>query len=218
MPDSPEQFAEAIARPTVESSRYFVLLVVALIVIGILAGAIWNMLPLKEVQPWIVEVNAVTGERSLKKDSALKSNTYKPSQAVLDRELFNFVRSLYYLNADAPKMVEESIAEAYSTYARDRAVQQVREILEREQPFQRMKTIPGLARTVDKKTITYRSDAPVALIRFSSAEVQRGSTAPVVRNFAMQVTFVQVPPTKPEDIEKNPLGIYITHLDVQEER
>jgi type IV secretory pathway TrbF-like protein len=212
-----DQFMDRSGFPAVTSARYFVLCLMQGLVIAGLVLAIIRMLPLKEVQPWVIPVNNISGEIKSDRSVAVVAKDYTPERAVLDRELFTFVRNLYGLNSDARGVVEENHVKAYH-YTRDRASAEFKEWMEKGKPYQRMGATPGLVRTVERKTITYRDDAKVALIRFSSSERNSAQVAPIVTNWVMQITWIRVQPTTPEELEVNPLGLYITHFEIQEER
>lgn len=210
------EFFEAVGGPTVASSRAFVVNIILGVVCVTLGLVIRSLIPLHTVETRVVLVNPVTGEKSVEQSMAPKVAEYVPERAVLDREIFEFVKNLYMINADAPVMVEEAHARGY-VFTRERANAEFREFVEKEQTYQRMRTTPGLTRTVVRNTMTKREDANVYLIRYSSLERSRGQTEPIVRNWIMQLSFTKQPPDEKER-DLNPLGIFVLHFEIQEER
>jgi len=208
---------EAVGQPAVQSARLFVAFVItAIIAVGELV-VISYLLPLKEIQPWVVFVNRDTGEVGLQKDLAQRWANYKPERAVLERELFNVVRNMYALNSDALPLVQESHRKAYA-YMRGSAADKFREFIAKEAPYQRMATTPGLTRQTERTTISFRNDAQVVLIRFTTEERTPSQTGGVRRSFLMQFTYVRVAGQNPDELLENPLGIYVTDFEIQEER
>lgn len=212
-----QEFFEAFGGPVVERARYFVLCVTLGLVIVALAFAISAMLPLKTVQPWVVKVDDTRGTVVLDKGAADHVPNYTPGRAVLERELFDFVHKLWAINADYPALTKQGHFEAYSR-TRDRAVQEFKEFIERERVYARINAEPGLVRAVERRSVAFRSEQGIAHVRFVTTERSRSTLEPVKREWIMLVQFAQRDVTTPEEIEKNPLGLYITHFETNEER
>lgn len=221
-----DEFGGVLATLAVANGRAFVLGAAVVLVLLVAVSSIRAMIPLRGLDIWVVEVNAETGERTLYKDAARRVEDYVPGQKYLEREFMTFVRGFMTLNADAIGVWEDGIASSYRTYARDKAPAEIQEWIDKDRSFERMRTIKGLVRTVEKRTITYRADSKVALLRFSTSERSAGQTTPLIRHYAMTINYVLKPPSKDRDaqrdsqrdeVEANPLGLYVTHFDLQEE-
>ena len=212
-----QAYLDTTGQPHVNSARLFV---ITLLVgfIAVIEGIALVKLPSENtVQPYVVFVNKEAAEVSTGRSVVVPAAQYEPEVSVVDRELFTFVKNMFALNADALPVVLQAHQEAYS-YTRDRATAELRDFIDkREAAYQRMKTTPGLIRTVVKKTISHRPDAPVVLIRFTAVERSRGQVEGIPRDYLIAVTYVRSQPTKKEELDRNPLGIYITHFDIQEE-
>ncbi len=211
------EYFDITGQPHVNSARMFLIAVLA-IVVAIVEGIALAKLPSENaVKPYVVFVNKDASEVSTGRAAVMPAEKYEPEVGIIDRELFNFVKNMYTLNADAMPVAIQAHKDAYA-FTRDRATAELRDFIDkREQAYQRMKTTPGLIRTVVKKTMTHRSDAPVVLIRFTALERSRGQVEGIPRNYVMQVSYVRTQPMTKEQLELNPLGIYITHFDIQEE-
>ena len=58
----------------------------------------------------------------------------------------------------------------------------------------------------------------MVLIRYRTSERSDERPVPVLRDWLMTVQFVREQPTATEELDVNPLGIYITNFEVVEER
>lgn len=210
-------YFESVGQPVVDRARYFVLCVVLGAVVLALAWAIVQMMPLKEVRPWVVKVDEVRGQVELDKDAASSVVNYEPGRAVLERELFTFVQQLWSINADAPELSEVGHKEAYLR-TRGKATSEFRDFMSREQVYQRIKTTPGLVRSVERRTISFQGGGEVALVRFDTVERTRAQPQAIRRQWLMLVQFRQIALTDAAEIEANPLGLFITHFEISEER
>lgn len=211
------EFYEAFGGPVVERSRYFVICVALSVVVVALVVAIAGMLPLKSIQPWVIKVDDTRGTVVVDKGAAGPVSSYTPGRAVLERELFEFVHQLWSINADYPSMTKEGHAAAYSR-TRDRAIQEFRDFIDKEKVYTRVKAEPGLIRSVVRKSVAFRSEQGIAHVRFSTVERTRDNHDGVQREWIMLVQFAQRPQTNEAQLEKNPLGLFITHFEFNEER
>jgi type IV secretory pathway component VirB8 len=211
-----KQYMDSTGQPHISASRSFV----AALVLGGIAVVeglcIKAMIPLKTVVPYVITVNEATTEVRTDRAAVTPAAQYNPSVALLDRELFDFVKNMYAMNADAIPIITQQQGRAYA-YTRGKATSEFTQFIQSDQVYQRMAKTPGLVRTVEKKTISHRDDASVVLIRFSATERSKASPDGITRNFVMQMTYTRAQPSKQSEIDSNPLGIYITNFDIQEE-
>jgi type IV secretory pathway TrbF-like protein len=142
---------------------------------------------------------------------------YTPDRPILEREIFTFVERLYSINADYPKLVMDGHVDAYA-YTRGRASTEFKAFLDTEQPYQRQTKTPGLIRTIEKKTISFREDGKLVLVRFRTNERDTNRTVPISRDWLITLQFQREQPLEREELDRNPLGLYITHFEIGEER
>lgn len=212
-----DKFHESVGAPTVAAARAFVINVMqSLCIIGLTIYII-IMHQRSEVQPWVVKVDSSRGTATVETDLAKRWAEYKPDRAVLEREFTTVLRDMYLLNAAAVPVIQEGYKRSFA-YMRGTAAEQFREFIRKEDAYQRMRTIPGLVRSFEVSTVTFRNDAQVVLIRFSTEERVAGSTAPIRKNLIAQFTYVRVSDMTQDEMRANPLGLYVVNFDIQEER
>ena len=212
------EYYESVGQPAIDRARLFVICLVLLGILVLMAIAFFRMIPLKSNVPYVVAVDAINGKVVPQSAGEVKrAAEYTPDRPVLERELFEFAQRLYAINADYPKMVQDGHIAAYA-YTRGKATAEFKSFLDAEQPYQRQKATKGLARTVIKKTISFREDGQLVLIRYRTSERSDERPVPVLRDWLMTVQFVREQPTATEELDVNPLGIYITNFEVVEER
>lgn len=211
------EFYASMGQPVVDRARFFVIIILQLIVLIIFAVAAFHFAPLKTTEPWVIYVDKDKGFVGKAEGNAQRAAEYTPERAVIEREIFGFVTRLYAMNADYPKVIQDGHVDAYA-YTRGRATQEFKSFMDAEQPYQRQKSTPGLIRTVEKKTVTFGQDGKLMFIRFRTSEYNKLQTVPVMRDFLMTLQFVRDQPTDPKELDRNPLGIYVTHFETAEER
>lgn len=211
-----KMFMDAMGDAHVSASRSFVLAMIFAVIAVIEAFAIKSMIPLKQMVPYVLKVEEKSGDVQHDREAAIPAAQYEPDASVIDRDLFDFVKNLYAMNADAIPIITEMQNKAYA-YTRERATAEFTDFIKKDQVYQRMAKTPGLVRTVKKTTMSHRPDAPVVLIRFTSTERTKATPEGITRNWVMQVTYVRVQPTDKDELDRNPLGIYLTNFDIQEE-
>lgn len=212
-----DEYMDSVGRAAVDRARLFILACGFMLLAMLLVGALVLLLPLKRTEPYVLAVDANRGLLGPAAGTVQRAATYTPERPVLERELFQYVERLYAINADYPRVVQEGHVAAYA-YTRGRAVSEFRAFMEREQPYQRQKTTRGLIRTVERKTISFREDGALVLIRFRSAERTQERPDPVQRDWLLTLQFVREQPTARAELDSNPLGLYVTHFEIVEER
>lgn len=211
------EFYEAVGAPVVQRARYWSLLVMAMILIGIMAIAIQSLFPLKTVQTVFVKVDEKRASAEIDRSMAVRPTISAVPRPVLERELNDWIKALWSVNGDYPSLTKEMQEAAYIK-TRDRATREYLEFVKREQIYTRIKHEPGLIRTVEPKTTTFRAEDGVAMIRFSALERTRALPDAKRREWLMLLQYKLEPQTKAEEVEKNPLGLYLFHFEITEER
>lgn len=209
-------YLESTGPAVVDRARLFVICVLLGAVAVIEGVALCSLIPLKEVEPYVIKVDQ-KGNVQNEGTQHQRAADYTPERPVLERELFQFIDRLYAINADYPKVVQDGHIRAYS-YTRGRAITEWKDFLAKEQPYQRQATQPGLIRTTELRTISFREDGKLVLVRFATSERSAERTVPIVREWLMTLQFVRQQPTDRDELRRNPLGIYITHFEIVEER
>lgn len=211
------EYMTANGRPIVDRSRYFVLATLMSLVSLVLAIALWQLFPLKSVEPYTIGVDASRGLVGRADVQVMPANQYTPERPVVERELFQFISKLYALNAEYPKTVKDGHVQAYA-YTRGRATQEFKSFIDSDQPYQRMTKTPGLVRFAERGTFNFREDGKLVLIRYRTSERDINRPVAISRDWVMALQFERIQPTEKAELDVNPLGIYITHFEISEER
>ncbi|ABD71941.1 Type IV secretory pathway component VirB8-like (plasmid) [Rhodoferax ferrireducens T118] len=211
------EYYDSVGQPVVDRARLFVICILLLVIVVVLSFAFLWMIPLKTTEPYVIAIDDTNGRVSKAAGEVKRAVEYTPDRPVLERELFQFVERLYAINADYPKLVQDGHVAAYA-YTRNRASNEFRSFMDVEQPYQRQKTTKGLIRKAERKTISFREDGKLVLIRFRTSERSEDRPVPVGRDWVMTLQFAREQPTTPQELDLNPLGMYITHFEIGEER
>jgi type IV secretory pathway component VirB8 len=211
------EYMDSVGRAVVDRARFFVIAVTLGCICSLLVIALIVLLPLKSVEPYVVAVDASRGLVGASATSVQRAASYTPERPVLERELFQFVERLYAINADYPRVVQDGHLAAYA-YTRGRATTEFRNFLELEKTYLRQKTHRGLVRTIERKTISFREDGGLVLIRFRSSERTQERPVPLTRDLLLTLQFVREQSRDRTEIDSNPLGLYVTHFEIVEER
>lgn len=211
------EFYEAMGAPVVQRARLWVLLVLALVLIGVMALTIRSLFPLKTIQTVFVKVDEKRATAEIDRSVGVRPTINAIPRPVLERELNDWIKALWSVNGDYPSLTKEMQEAAYIR-TRDRATKEYLEFLKREQIYSRIKHEPGLIRTVEPKTTTFRAEDGVAMIRFSTLERTRALPDAKRREWLMLLQYKLEPQSKAEEVEKNPLGLYLFHFEITEER
>ena len=115
-----EEYYASVGKPAVDRGRLFVITVLALVAVVGAVATLFAVLPLKTVEPYVVVVDGASGYVGRALGETQKAVDYTPERPVIERELFEFVRRLYMVNADYPKVAREAHYAAYA-YTRGRA-------------------------------------------------------------------------------------------------
>ncbi|NBW80035.1 MAG: type IV secretion system protein, partial [Betaproteobacteria bacterium] len=92
--DGAQKFAEIYGSAMVNSGRMFVIAVIAILLAILAVGAVMGLTPLKEVAPYVIEVNSGTG--LVNKPIEIQKIT--PNIAVVKAELAHWVEAVYAID------------------------------------------------------------------------------------------------------------------------
>lgn len=211
------EFYQSTGSTAVANGRLFVISMFLLAIVVILSATLYSVYPLKTTEPYVIAIDEARGVVAKSAGDVKRAVEYTPDRPVLEREIYSFVERLYAINADYPKIVKDGHVVAYS-YTRGRAVTEFKAFMDSEQPYQRQTTTRGLIRNTEKKTISFREDGKLVLVRFRTNERTADQTVPVARDWLMTLQFAREQPTAKEVLDVNPLGLYVTHFEIVEER
>jgi type IV secretion system protein TrbF len=211
LPGTAERFAEIYGSSKVQAQRWFLVAMASLALAFASLLGIVSLLPLKEVRPWVVEIEPATGLVN----RPVEVIRVDPNAAVVKAELARWAEAVYTLD---PLRSRELLRWA-NTRTADKAVAQFTEFRLRERIAERLSTEKQLVRQA-KVTAVDASQNGTAFIFITTTE-RWGGPAPagdVVRRFRVTVNYRLQVATQEADLLANPLGLFITHFADAEER
>ncbi|MDP3350471.1 MULTISPECIES: type IV secretion system protein [unclassified Hydrogenophaga] len=209
--DAAHQFGEIYGSSKVEATRWFLIAMLCLVLASSAVGALVLITPLKEVRPWVVEVNPTTGVVN----RPVAVERIDPNLAVVKAELARWVEAVYAID---PQRSRESLRWA-AERAAGKALGQFTEFRGRERIFERIRSEPEMVREV-KITAVDASQRGTAFIFLTTTE--RVGSQPVnpeqVKRYRVTLNYQLTTATQEADLLENPLGIYVTYFSDAEER
>lgn len=209
--DAERKFAEIYGSATLNANRAF-LLAFGLVLVALASVlAVATIFPLKEVRPWVVEVNPATGVVN----KPIQIERIDPNMAVIKSELAKWVEAVYTID---PLRTPESLRWA-NARAADKGVQQFAEFRARERVYERMSSERDMVREA-RVTAADVSRKGTAFIYVTTTE-RVGAAAPgaeKTKRVRVTLNYSLVPPTTEAALLANPLGLYVTFFSDAEER
>lgn len=208
--DATNRYAEIYGGALVESRRWFLIALASLVlaIAAVMSAAL--LFPLKEVRPWVVEINPATGVVN----RPVEVQQVDPAIAVVKAELARWVEAVYLID---PLRTPELMRWANGRTA-DKAIAQFQEFRARERVFERTATEKELIREA-KVTAVDGAQRGTAFIFVTTTERVGAAPPPgdAVRRWRVTVNYKFVQAKQESDLLANPLGLVITHFsDVQE--
>lgn len=208
---SEARFGEIYGSAKVEAARWFIASMLALLLAITAVLSLVFILPLKEVRPWVVEINPGTGVVN----RPVQVERIDPNLAVVKAELARWVEAVYAID---PQRSSQLLRWANSRAA-DKAVGQFAEFRSRERIFERMRSETEMVREV-KITAVDATVRGTAFIFVTTTE-RVGSQPPSaekIKRFRVTLNYRLTPATQEAELLANPLGILVTFFSDAEER
>jgi len=204
-------FAEIYGSAQVNANRSFLLACGCIAVALASIASVAAIFPLKEVRPWVVEVNPASGVVN----KPVQIDRIDPNTAVVKSELARWAEAVYAID---PLRSGEALRWANARSA-DKAVAQFAEFRARERIYERMRSEPDMVREAKVVAVDV-SRKGTAFIYVVTSERAGTGGAESVRSRRMRVTlnYRLLPPTQESDLLANPLGLYVTFFSDSEER
>ena len=205
------KFAEIYGSSMVASGRMFVVAVIALLLAILSVGAVMGLTPLKEVAPYVIEVNTASGLAS----KPIEVQKISPNIAVVKSELAKWAESVYAID---PLRTRELYQYA-NVRARGKAIAQFSEFRSRERTFERLQKEPGLVREVQVSSVD-ASQSGVAFVFLKTVERTGNQLKEEnrTRRFRLTIHYQLDPPTQEAELFANPLGVYVNFFNESEEK
>lgn len=205
------KFAEIYGSSLVSAGRMFVVAVVALLLAILSVGAVVALTPLKEVTPYVIEVNAGTGLVG----KPIEVQKVTPNIAVVKAELARWAEAVYTID---PLRTNDLFKYA-NVRARGKAIAQFSEFRGREKVFERLQKEAGLVREVQVTSVD-ASQTGMAFIFLKTLERSGNQSADESRmkRFRLTIHYQLDPPKQESDLLVNPLGFFVNYFNEAEEK
>jgi type IV secretory pathway component VirB8 len=209
--DAAGKFAEIWGSSRVGEARMFLLAILTCGLALASVATVLTVLPLKEVRPWLVEINPTSGLVS----RPVEVQRIDPNVAVVKAELARWAEAVYAID---PLRSSESLRWANQRTA-DKAVGQFAEFRSRERIFERINREPDMVREVKVTAVDVSQRGTAFIFLTTSERVGSGTPAPdKARKFRITLNYKMVTANQEKDLLVNPLGLYVTFFSDTEER
>jgi len=211
-PINPKAHGAAMDRavaPIMRSNKLMILMALQTISIVALALVIYQMLPLKTVEPYVMKVTE-TGRTEKAADILERFNVNDAQKAYF---LSRWVESFMSLKKDR---VEEGLKSA-SRFTRGVATQKLSDWVKENNPLAASIANPKLDIHTQIVAVNAIGDDQ-ALVRFyTETRGEPNATAPVRRHWSLTAKFIQVKPSTAEEADFNPVGLYVIDYSLTKE-
>ena len=209
--DGANKFAEIYGSAMVNSGRLFVITVVSMLLAITAVGAVMVLTPLKEVTPYVIEVNSGSGLVN----KPIEVQKITPNIAVVKAELGRWAEAVYTID---PLRTNDLFKYA-NVRSRGKAIAQFAEFRAREQVFARMQREAGLVREVQVSSVD-ASQTGVAFIFPKTLERTGNQSAEdsKVKRYRLTLHYQLDSPREEAALLANPLGLYVNFFNEAEER
>lgn len=201
--EAARKFAEIYGSATTNSSRWFVVAVIELFIIGAMVFAILSLLPLKKTEVFVVETNA---EKVLVA-KPFRAEEFKPDARFVKSEATTYVRNLMTID---PYLTRGNFEQAMSRSS-DKAVAKVKEIISSDQPFERLAKQPGLVREVNVSSVD--ASQPGLIFVTATTNERLSQNSPITENWRFTIHYKTTPPASEAQLMNNPLGISFVYFE-----
>lgn len=201
------EWAERMGTPIVEKNRWF--LIAVMLGIALILGMVgYNyLLPLKTVEPFVIEVDKLTGES---RASSMRATSYVPQDREVRYFIAKWIRQLVNIDPSTP----DALQAAYGT-TRGTAVEEFKDFLKKTNVFAEIKNDPSLRRITEISSINFIQER-VAIVRIVTT-TRSTSVAASEKRYVVNINFELEPPKEERELMANPIGFYVTHFDFREE-
>ena len=158
--------------------------------------------------PWIVEVNDRQGVLS----KPVRIEPVRPADAVLKAELAKWIEKVFTIDQLRTRQL---FGEA-NVMTRGLGTEQFTEFRLRQSIADRMTRDASLQRRAEVRSVDV-STPGVAFIFLTTQEAQGTNASSATASFRITLKYEIIPPATEKDILANPLGLYITSMNVTEE-
>jgi type IV secretory pathway TrbF-like protein len=206
--DAAGKFAEIYGPALVGNARMFVVACAALAVAVAAVGGMYQLSIKSTATPWLVEVSKDGGVLS----KPVRIESIQPNRAVVKAELAKFIRQIFTLDiALTPRYFREANVMtsglATTKFSEFRVLENVAQRLSKEPDMTRIPTV----------TSVDMSQEGIAFVFLSTEETRGAITGVAKSKWRVTLKYAMNPPKTEAEILENPLGLYITDLNITQE-
>ncbi len=206
--DPKNEFAEIYGSAKVGEQRMFMVAVFCVILaLGSFLAYVLNTRKNIAV-PWIVEVNQSSGVIS----KPVRIESVRPSDAVIKAELARWVTKVFTIDR---QLTQKLFGEA-NVMTRGLGTEQFTEFRVKQGITERINKDATLQRKATVASVDV-SQVGVGFIFLSTQESQGTTANSATASYRVTLKYEIIPPSTEADILANPLGLYITSMNVVEE-
>ncbi len=198
-----QKFAELYGNAATNSSRWFLVSLVLLVIIFFLGFALMALAPLKKVVPYLVETNS----EKLLVAQPFKIEEFRPDARFVKAEATTYVRNLMTID---PYLTRGNFENAMRR-STDKAVGKVKDLIQSDQPFERLAKQPGLVREAVVSSVD--TSQPGVLFVTVTTNERLSQNPPIVENWRFTIHYKTVPPETEAQLMDNPLGINFVYFE-----
>lgn len=206
--DATQRFAEIYGSSQVGNHRMFLIALVAMLLAGAEGVALLMQSGTNVAVPWVVEVN---GERGLMA-KPVRVESIRPSEAVIKAELAKWTQKVFTIDsALTPQLFREA-----NVMTKGLGTSQFTEFRVQQNVIERMTKDASLQRKAEIRSVD-ASQPGVAFVFVTTQEAQGTTSNAGTASYRVTLRYELDPPRKEQDILSNPLGLFITSMNVTEE-
>lgn len=206
--DPAHQFAEIYGSALVGQSRLFVGMGLLGLVAILAVGGMFSLANKSTAVPWLVEVNNDGGVLS----RPVKIENIRPNEAVIKAELAKFITKVFAIDrALTPRNFKEA-----NVMTSGMATTKFTNFRASENVAQRLSKETDMTRTVSVTSVDL-SQQGIGFVFLSTEENKGQVTGLAKAKWRVTIKYEMDPPKTEAEILTNPLGLFITDLNITQE-
>lgn len=203
-----EKFAEIYGSSKVSQGRMFVVCVLMGFVSMVAVGGMIALSNKSTAIPFYVPVNDEGGVRN----APVRMENIRPNQAVIKAELAKFITNVFTIDP----VLTPKYFKAANVMTSGLATTQFTEFRNSENIAVRLSKEPDLTRAVVVGSVD-NSQPGIAFAFLTTTEARGAVNGTVIAKWRVTLKYELQPPKSEEEILANPLGLYVTSLNITKE-
>jgi type IV secretory pathway TrbF-like protein len=206
--EAENKFAEIYGSAKVGHQRMFVVALGAILFGGIAVVALAMNIGSNVAVPWYVPVNAENGVVT----KPVRVDSIRPAEAVIKAEIAKWAKKVFTIDATlSPQLFREA-----NVMTKGLGTAQFTDFRVKENVVDRMAKDASLQRSAEVRSVD-ASQPGVAFVFVTTQEAKGTNPNAATASYRVTVKYELSLPTTEQDILNNPLGLFITSMNVTEE-